>query len=76
MPVLPPTGYFRSFGGLGRTCIIDLNVGESTAPVEMLENDTQTDFPRPKFPPGGVEVLPCTSVTLMSEMAIPQAKIP
>ena len=26
-------GFLRSFGGLGRTCIIDLNAGESTAPV-------------------------------------------
>ena len=51
MPALPTTGYLRSFGGLGRTCIIDLNAGEST--VEMLGDDTQTDFPRPQFLPGG-----------------------
>ena len=51
MPVLPATGYLRSFGGLGRTCIIDLNAGEST--VELLGDDTQTDSPRPQFPPGG-----------------------
>ena len=62
MPVLPATGYLRSFGGLGRTCIIDLHAGESTAPVEMLG-----DFPRSQFPPGGVGVLPSTSVTLMSD---------
>ena len=28
MPVLPATGCLRSFGGLGRTCIIDLYAGE------------------------------------------------
>ena len=67
MPVFPATGYLRSFGGLGRTCIIDLYTGESTAPVEMLVDDTQTDFPRPQFLPGGVEVLLSTSVTLMSD---------
>ena len=67
MPVLPATGYFWSFGGLGRTCIIDLNAGASTAPVAMLGDDTQTDFPRPQFPSGGVEVLPSTSVTPMSD---------
>ena len=49
MPVLLAMGYLRSFGGLGRTCIIDLNAGASTAPVEMLGDDTQTDFPRPQF---------------------------
>ena len=51
MLVLPATGYLRSFGGIGMTCIIDLNAGEST--VDMLGDDTQTDFPRPQFPPGG-----------------------
>ena len=67
MPVLPATSYLRSFRGLGRTCIIDLNAGASTAPVEMLGDDTQMDLPRPQFPPGGVEVLPSTLVTLMSD---------
>ena len=67
MPVHPATGYLRSFGGLGRTCIIDLYAGESTAPVEILVDDTQTDFPIPQFPPDGVEVLPSTSVTHMSD---------
>ena len=67
LPVLPVVGYLGSFGGLGRTCIIDLNHGESTAPVEMLGDDAQTDFPRPQFLPGGVGVLPSTSVTLMSD---------
>ena len=36
-------------------------------PVEMLGDDAQTDFPRSQFPPGGVGVLPSTSVTLMSD---------
>ena len=46
-----------------------LLTGESTAPVEILVDDTQTDFPRPQFPPGGVEVLPSTSVTPISDNA-------
>ena len=44
-----------------------MNAGESTAPVEMLGDDAQTDFPRSQFPPGVVGVLPSTSVTLMSD---------
>ena len=28
MPVLQAAGYLRSFGGLGRTCIVDLNAGK------------------------------------------------
>ena len=28
MPVFPATGYLKSFGGLGGTCIIDLYAGE------------------------------------------------
>ena len=67
LPVLPVTSYLRFFGGLRRTSIIDLNVGVLTAPVEMLGDDTQMDFPRPQFQPGGVGVLPSTSVTLMSD---------
>ena len=56
MPVLPVTGYLRSFRGLGRTCILDLNAGESKAPVS---------FPRPQSPPCGVRMLPSASVTLV-----------
>ena len=65
MLVLPATGYLRSFGGLGGTCIVDLDA-RVDSPIEMLGDDTQRDFPRPHFPPGGMEVLPSTSVTLMS----------
>ena len=28
VPVLPASGYLRSFGGIGRTCIVDLYAGE------------------------------------------------
>ena len=44
MPVLPATGYLRSFKGLEKTCSIDLNAGESTTPVEMLGDDTPDGF--------------------------------
>ena len=64
MPVLPVTGYLRSFRGLGRTCILDLN--ESKAPVRMLGYERETGFPEPQFPPCDVRVLPSASVTLMS----------
>ena len=53
-PVLPATGYLKSFGDLGRTCIMDLNAGKSTAPAEMLGDDPQTDFRRSQFSLGGV----------------------
>ena len=65
MPVLPVTGYSRSFRGLGRTCILDLNAGESKAPVRIMGDERQTDFPRPQFPPCGVRVLPSASATLV-----------
>ena len=67
MPVFLAMGYLGSFGGLARTCIIDLYAGVSTTPVEMLVDDIQTDFPRLQFPPVGVEVLPSALVTLMSD---------
>ena len=66
MPVFPATGYLGSFGGLTRICAIDLYAGVSTAPVEMLVDFNQMDFPNLQFPPVGEEVLPSTSVTLMS----------
>ena len=65
--MLSATGYLTSFGDLGRTCIMDLNAGKSTAPAGILGDDTQTDFPRSQFSPGGVGVLSSTSVTLMSD---------
>ena len=65
-PVFPAAGYLGYFGGLARTCVIDLYTGVSTTPVEMLVDDNQTDFPRLQFPPVGVEVWLSTSVTLAS----------
>ena len=65
MPVLPVTGYLRSFRGLGRTCILDLHAGESKAPVRMMGDERETDFPRPQFPAGGVRALLSASVTLV-----------
>ena len=65
MPVLPVMGYSRSFRGLGRTCILDLNAGESKAPVRIMGDERQTDFPRPQFPPCGLRVLPSASATLV-----------
>ena len=58
-PVLPATGYLKSFGDLERTCIMDLNTGKSTAPAETLGDDTQTDFPRSQFSRRGVIVDLC-----------------
>ena len=65
MPVLPVTGYLRSFRGLGRTCILDLNAGVSKAPIRMMGEERETDFPRPQFPPCGMRALPSASVTLV-----------
>ena len=33
MPVLPDTDCLRSFGDLGRECVLDLNAGEMHTPV-------------------------------------------
>ena len=63
MPVLPVTGYLRYFRGTGRTCILDLNAGESKAPVRMMGDERETDFPQ--FPPYGMRALPSASVTLV-----------
>ena len=65
MPVLPVTGCLGSFRDLGRTCVLDLNAGESDAPVEMLRHKMETVFPRLPFPPCGVRVLPSATVTLV-----------
>ena len=65
MPVLPVTGYLRSFRGPGRTCILDLNAGESKAPVRMTGDERETDFTRPQFSPCGVRAFPSASVTLV-----------
>ena len=65
-PVFPATGCLGSFGGLARICVIDLCAGVSTAPVEMIVDFNQMDFPKLQFPPVVVEVLPSTSVTLAS----------
>ena len=66
MPVFPVTGCLRSFRGLGKTWVLDLNTGESKAPVRMLGDEMETVFPRPQFPPCGVRVLPSATVTLVS----------
>ena len=66
MPVFPATGCLGYFGGLARICVIDLYAGVSTAPVEMLVDFNQMDFPKLQFLPVGVKVLPSTSVTLTS----------
>ena len=66
-PVFPAAGYLGYFGGLARTCVIDLYTGVSTTLVEMLVEDNQMDFPRLQFPPVDMEVWPSTSVTLPSE---------
>ena len=58
MPVIPVTGYLRYFRGLGRTCILDLNEGETKVPVRMMRDESGTDFPSLQFPPCGVRVLP------------------
>ena len=65
MPVLPVTGYLRSFRGPEGTCILDLNAGESKAPARMMGDERETDFPRPQFPPCGVRAFPSELVTLV-----------
>ena len=34
----------KYFGGLARTCVIDLNAGVSTTPVEIMVEDKKLDF--------------------------------
>ena len=40
----PAAGYLRCFGGLTRTCVIDLYTGVSITPVEMMVEDKKPDF--------------------------------
>ena len=65
-PVLSAMGSWRSFGDLGRTCVIDLDAGQSRAPAYILGDDPQMKFPRSLCLPGGMRLLSSTSVTLMS----------
>ena len=43
-PAFPAAGYLGCFGGLARTCVIDLYAGVSTTPVEMMVEDKKPDF--------------------------------
>ena len=65
-PVLSAMGSWRSFGDLGRTCVMDLDAGQSRAPADILGDDPQMKFPRSLCLPGGMRLLSSTSVTLMS----------
>ena len=38
-PAFPAVGYLGCFGGLARTCVIDLYAGVSTTPVEIMVED-------------------------------------
>ena len=44
-PVLSAMGYWRSFGDLGGTCVMDLDAGQSRAPADILGDDPQIRFP-------------------------------
>ena len=43
-PAFPAAGYLGCFGGLAKTCVIDLYAGVSTTPVEMMVEDKKPDF--------------------------------
>ena len=43
-PVFPAVGCLGYFGGLARTCVIDLYAGVSTTSVEMMVVDKNPDF--------------------------------
>ena len=62
MPVLPVTGCLGSFRDLGRACVLDLNAGETYAPVWMPGGDLETVRPKPPFLPCCVVVLPSATV--------------
>ena len=62
MPVPPVTGCLRSFGDLGRACVLDLNAGETYTPVWMPGGGLETVPPKPPFPPCCVVVLPSATV--------------
>ena len=62
MPVLPDTGCLKSFGKLGRECVLDLNAGETYTPVWSPECGLETIPPKPPFPPCRVVVVPSATV--------------
>ena len=43
-PAFPAAGYLGCFGGLARTCVIDLYAGVSITPIEMMVEDKKPDF--------------------------------
>ena len=56
MPVIPDTGCLKSFGTLGRECVLDLNTGETCTPVWSPECGLETIPSKPPFPPCRVMV--------------------
>ena len=62
-PVLLVTGCLRSFRDLGRACVLDLNAGETYAPVWLSGGGLETVPPKPPFPPCWLVVLPSATIT-------------
>ena len=66
MPVLLDTGCLKSFGELGRECVLDLNAGETYTPVWSPDCAFETIPPKPPFPPCHVVVVPSAIVKVVS----------
>ena len=66
-PVFFATDYLRLFRSLGRTCVLDLNVGQTKIPTIILKNNPQMDFLRSPLSPGDVGVLASILVALMND---------
>ena len=62
MPVLPDTGCLKSFGKLGRECVLDLNAGVTYSPVWSPEFGLEMIPPKPPFPPCCVVVVHSATV--------------
>ena len=63
MPVLPASGCLRSFGGLGRTCIIDLYAGEDALVLGAAVPLPAEDMDRVTLSPMEVQFSACGVTT-------------
>ena len=63
MPVLPASGCLRSFGGLGRTCIIDLYAGEDALVLGVAVPLPAEDMDRGTLSPMEVRFSACGVTT-------------
>ena len=62
LPEFPDAVWLQRFRDIGKKCVLDLNAGETYAPVRTPESGVKTDARMPFFPHCQVAVVPCDMV--------------